>query len=377
MSKKITTEDIILRSKQTHGDKYEYNLISYYKMKDKVEIVCPIHGSFWQTPDHHIRGTGCPDCSRIELGKSKKDNAAKDFISKAISVHGEIYDYSNFEYKGNKIKLDIICQKHGVFKQTPSNHLSGFGCPNCGRERTELSRKLDTEDFFNRCNEIHKNFYSYPKKIYFNPDSIINIVCPKHGTFSIKARNHLWIGQGCSKCYEEVKGVNKRISWSEFIQAAIKYHGNTYRYDQTSFEMLSELIRIYCSKHGWFKQRGHRHIAGQGCPTCARQLHRGKWNSELLPQELRDSECNLYYFRLSGHLETFYKIGITNDVNRRKVTIERDSGYIIEVIKVLTGTLYSSMQLEESLHKEYIEYSYIPKIKFPGYTECFSTNVLE
>ena len=240
MSKKTTIEDIITRFKQTHGDKYEYDNVSYSKMKEKVEIICPIHGSFRQTPDHHIRGTGCPDCSRLLQGKLKKEDAEQNFISKALSVHGNIYDYPNFRYNGHKIKIEIICPIHGTFKQMPSNHLSGFGCPKCGRKRTEMSRKLSVEDFFNRCNETHKNFYSYPTKDYVNPESMITVICPKHGKFSIKARSHLWIKQGCCKCYEENRGINKRITWHEFINAAIKLHGDTYQYDQSSYKMLSE-----------------------------------------------------------------------------------------------------------------------------------------
>lgn len=376
MSKKTNSEEMIFRFKQTHGSKYDYQHVSFSKMKEKVEIICPIHGAFWQTPDHHIRGTDCPDCGRLQQGKLKKEKSAKSFILKAISVHGEFYDYTNSEYIGNKKKIEIICPTHGTFKQTPSNHLSGFGCAECGRERTEKSRKLSVQDFFNRCNEAHNNFFTYPIKDYINPESMISVVCPTHGKFLIKARNHLWIKQGCNMCFEENRGINKRISWPDFIQASIKCHGNIYQYDQSSFLMLSEPVQIYCKKHGWFEQRGHRHVSGQGCPTCARQLHRGKWKAELLPQELREINCNLYYFRLTGNSENFYKIGISNDVQRRRITIERQSGYSIEVVSILPSTLYSVMQLEESLHKEYFEYSYLPKNKFPGYTECFSIDIL-
>lgn len=379
MPSRTTNENIVSRFKLVHGDKYDYSLVSFSKMKEKVEIICPTHGIFLQTPDHHIQGTKCPNCSLIENGERKTKNSAKKFISKAVSVHGVIYDYSKSKYRGNKIKLEIICPKHGLFEQTPSNHLSGFGCLKCGRERTELSRKLEPHEFYDRCNQVHNNFYSYPNKNYLNPETKIQIVCPKHGMFEQKARNHLWIGQGCSECYSASKGLNRRILWSDFFQAAIKCHGNTYLYDEASFEMLSEPVRIFCKKHGWFEQRGHRHISGQGCPTCARQLHRGRWNSELLPDELKSIKCNLYYFRVDGNSETFYKIGITNDINRRKNTIERESGYCykIRVLQVLEGTLYSSMQLEELLLQEYSENSYTPKIKFSGYTECFSISVLE
>lgn len=375
MSEKINQENIILRFKQTHGEKYNYDKVLFSRMKSKVEIICSIHGSFWQTPDHHIRGTGCPECGRLYIGKQKKENAAKNFVSRASTIHNEFYDYTYSVYNGNKTKLKIVCPKHGFFEQTPSNHLFGFGCPNCGRERTENSRKLNINDFFTRCSAVHGDYYLYPNKIYDNPDSIILVTCPKHGDFSIKARNHLWIKQGCNKCFEENRGITRRIPWTEFIDSAIKCHGNIYEYDQSSYTMLSETIKINCKKHGWFEQRGHRHLAGQGCPKCARQLHRGKWNSELLPKELRDINCNLYYFRLTGNSEVFYKIGISNDVQRRKTTIERESGYSIEIVFVLPGTLYSAMQLEESLHEEYLEHFYLPINQFPGYTECFSKDV--
>ena len=27
-----------------------------------VCIICPIHGEFWQTPNNHLFGAGCPTC---------------------------------------------------------------------------------------------------------------------------------------------------------------------------------------------------------------------------------------------------------------------------------------------------------------------------
>ena len=55
----------------------------------------------------------------------------EEFIAKAKAVHGDMYDYSLVDYKGNKTKIKIICPIHGVFEQTPNSHLMGRGCPHC------------------------------------------------------------------------------------------------------------------------------------------------------------------------------------------------------------------------------------------------------
>lgn len=60
---------------------------------------------------------------------SKKLNI-NDFIKRSELIHINKYDYSLVEYVNNKTKVDIICPKHGKFKQTPKNHLiNKAGCP--------------------------------------------------------------------------------------------------------------------------------------------------------------------------------------------------------------------------------------------------------
>jgi hypothetical protein len=46
-----------------HGNKYDYSKAEYVNAKTKVEIICPEHGSFWQTPESHWRGSGCSSCA--------------------------------------------------------------------------------------------------------------------------------------------------------------------------------------------------------------------------------------------------------------------------------------------------------------------------
>ena len=55
----------------------------------------------------------------------------EEFIKKAREVHGDKYDYSKVEYVKSSTKVCIICKQHGVFLQSPKQHLSGQGCPIC------------------------------------------------------------------------------------------------------------------------------------------------------------------------------------------------------------------------------------------------------
>lgn len=56
-------------------------------------------------------------------------------INQFKEVHGDKYDYSLVEYKGTHTKVKIISE-HGIFEQSPSNHLSRQGCPIEGRKNT-------------------------------------------------------------------------------------------------------------------------------------------------------------------------------------------------------------------------------------------------
>lgn len=53
----------------------------------------------------------------------------EEFIYKCIEAHNNKYDYSLVKYKNTRSKIEIICKEHGVFSQTPQNHLKKQGCP--------------------------------------------------------------------------------------------------------------------------------------------------------------------------------------------------------------------------------------------------------
>jgi len=66
-------------AKKIHGNKYDYSKTVYIKNRENVEIICPVHGSFFQRPDKHLEGHGCPICKssrgeKLILNVLKKNN---------------------------------------------------------------------------------------------------------------------------------------------------------------------------------------------------------------------------------------------------------------------------------------------------------------
>ena len=62
MAKKLTQEEFVEKAIAKHGNKYDYSKAIYLGGKQKICIICPEHGEFWQQATSHILGHGCPKC---------------------------------------------------------------------------------------------------------------------------------------------------------------------------------------------------------------------------------------------------------------------------------------------------------------------------
>ena len=141
----LTTEKFISKSKLIHGEKYDYSKIDYKNCKTKVNIVCRYHGDFFQTPDGHLQGKGCPKCKGERIGELTS-LTPDEFLNRIRDIHGNKYDYSNVYYSGSKNKIEIGCKKHGKFKQTAGDHLSGRGCRHCKSSKNEQKIQMFLEE---------------------------------------------------------------------------------------------------------------------------------------------------------------------------------------------------------------------------------------
>ena len=190
------------------------------------------------------------------------------FTERSLLVHGTNYNYENVVIKSKNDKVSINCPHHGFFEQLPLNHISGQGCPKCAQYSRSVSQRYSQEQFIKTVKKIHGEKYDYSELEYINSQSKVKISCPIHGLFTMKANSH-YNGQGCPKCGRQIANEKLKLNFSEFLIRAINIHGNKYIYDDKSYINYTAKFNIICKDHGVFRQTPHSHISMKaGCPNC-------------------------------------------------------------------------------------------------------------
>ena len=118
-----------------HGDTYDYSRVVYVNSKDPVEIVCKAHGSFWQKPNAHLAGQGCPVCwenRRKAFGATRKADYKASFAERSARVHNGAYAILRLPEDSHDF-AKLNCPKHGDFEVRAYSHLDGHGCWTCGQ----------------------------------------------------------------------------------------------------------------------------------------------------------------------------------------------------------------------------------------------------
>lgn len=207
---RLTTEEFIIRANKIQGNKYDYSKVEYVDYMTKVCIICPEHGEFWQTPNKHLLGQGCPKC-----GNTKKLTLT-EFIERSRKIHADKYDYSKVKYINNGTKVCIICPDHGEFWQTPHNHLIGHGCPKCKNNKISDSETKTTEKFVLEARKVHGDKYDYSRTKYLSAKDKVCIICTEHGEFWQEASSHL-SGCGCPKCNHIISKAEIEIA--EYVRS--------------------------------------------------------------------------------------------------------------------------------------------------------------
>ena len=294
---RIQAEKAFIRFKEKanakFGGKYDYSKAVYIDRFTPIEIVCPIHGSFEQSPQGHlISPIGCKECVNEKL-RADQAFTKEEFIERARKVHGDKYDYSKVEYINNRTPITIICPKHGEFQQPPDGHLQGQGCKRCYYERLSASKLLTTEEFIKRAKEIHGDRYIYDVTEYKGMKEDVYIRCPIHGVFKQNANNHLH-GEGCSKCNPNTKSkledeIKRILSNVEYIQQKeFKFLNNGKGKLKIDFYLPQYSIAIECQGRQHFEPV--KHFNGEeGFKKCQDRDIRKK-------QLCEEHGIKLYYF---------------------------------------------------------------------------------
>lgn len=235
--KRVNLEKFISLATETHGDAYDYSNVVYVNATTPVEIVCKIHGSFWQEPYmHYSRENKCPKCAREGYRLTQEG-----FIRRSREKHGDKYDYSRTFYRTLVEPVTIGCPRHGEFTQVARSHLAGNGCGDCFIE----DRRGNTGDFIRQAKEIHGDKYDYSEVAYTTSKHPVTIICPTHGPFKKTPNQHLSTKSGCPVCIESkgeisIRAFMEKHGIRHIGQYVIKPHKYRYDFYLPDFNILIE-----------------------------------------------------------------------------------------------------------------------------------------
>lgn len=264
-----------------HNNKYKdgYGDVVYISCFTPIRILCPEpdDGYFTQKPSDHLQGNGCQKCGRRSIQKSQR-SSPEYFLQRAYEVHGDRYEYPDIEtsYVNAKTAITMICRKHGPYEQTPDDHLSGCGCPDCGKETIiEKATVWTQESFIAACKEKHQGFFEYSKTVFKGIHEKITVTCPVDGDFDQLAASHL--RHACDDCAIRERGKQRRLGKEKFVEMANELHGGKFDYSKFEYTNYTSPSTIICPKDGEFEQSPAQHLrkrtGGGDCPECSKKMY--------------------------------------------------------------------------------------------------------
>ena len=198
---------------------------------------------------------------------SRQVKAFNSFKEKATLKFANKFKYYESSYVNSATPTKIKCPIHGVFYQTPAEHLrSTFACAKCSGNYS-----YSTKEFIEECRKIHGDKYDYSKTKYTKSTDYTIVTCKQHGDFELKAYLHKQ-GQGCKDCGYLRNAENSTVSTSDFIRNYKRVHGSkNYSFDKTSYTKSHDSITVTCRKHGDFSFSAYQL---SNCPSCSKRNSR-------------------------------------------------------------------------------------------------------
>lgn len=260
---------------QKHGDTYILDDVEYVSMKKYVYPTCRKHGRFKICAYDFAHLRGCPHCGlenrkRTPFKRMRMNMSFDEFKAIAEPLHDYKYKYIRDSFINLKEKMKMICLIHGEFEQSPYSHLNGHGCNECGIIKRSLTQTTTNEEYIDKCTKVHNGYYIYTQTKYTGCYDDVDIICPKHGLFTVPAYSHLQ-GHGCRKCANESNALRLIKPLEEFIDDAKKVHPNEdIDYSKVKYCGAKIPVEIICPNGHHYFQSPNKHLSGHGCKYCAR-----------------------------------------------------------------------------------------------------------
>lgn len=238
----------------------------------------------------------------------------EDAIRVFRDVHGDRFDYSGFEYKGQHVHGEIICRDHGAFRATFHTHQRREGsCEMCRREAR-------TRVFVERVRSLFGDKFSFERMDYVDNSTPIVLTC-KHGDFVVYPLN---VGRnkntGCRYCTGEAK---RESQGRKIVGRFRSVHGKKYGYSKFHYQDMHSPGTITCPKHGDFEMSAANHLSNHGCWKCKSNAPSAQENAWVSAIEMEIGEVAVR----DASVKTSARGRSMIDAVFGKVAVEYDGSY--------------------------------------------------
>lgn len=273
MGKKLTQDEWIEIASKKWQKIYDYSQVKYVTSKDKVTVICKVHGPWQVLPVNHVSGgRGCPKCG-IQKNRLNLIKPVEKFIEQARKIHGSRYSYDASSYAGAKTPIAITCPDHGIFFQSPEVHLRPHYCPRCSKKsRQEKEKNVSVLDVQKRIHESSKGVVSLIEKTFSTINSKADFLCSIHGTYKRLVNTALHSKHPCVECSRLAQGRGS-IEIDCIKSKVNEKFGAKYSYEiSTAKNLRKTKLKFTCNLHGQFNIAYPSLSRSPGCPDCARQI---------------------------------------------------------------------------------------------------------
>jgi rubrerythrin/ribosomal protein L40E len=256
-------------------------------------VLCRLHNKTFNIDCRNLINSGATACRQCEYIKRSTwritpfDVYIENLKQKQPELY-EKYDVLSDGWTGSSGRIKYICPLHGEKITDAGSFINGHGCKDCGVIKCTKQLFKDTEYFITEAKKIHGDRYDYSTSNYTAWKKPINIICRKHGEFTLTNAGYHLQKDGkkgnCPICTKEEYKNKRSIKKDEWI-----YRSNTvtrkvnikYDYSDIVYIDFGSIVKnISCPYHGYFNQMARQHMYGAGCRQCGyEQIRRARTKS--------------------------------------------------------------------------------------------------
>lgn len=234
--KRLTNEEVKLRIKDIHGNKYDLSKVNYRNRRTKIEVICREHGVWLTLPEQLFRGQGCPVCG----GKTVTKNNSLGLNFQSLVSEWDYYKNSmspNEISYGSSKKVWWTCPEGHSYDMSPKTRTrkgKEQNCPYCSNRRIDNTNSIRTlkPEWVEEWN-FKKNKKHSPDSLGISSNFNVWWICVEGHEWLSSPNDRLNYDTGCPNC--SISGYKTELEGFLYLHVVRVNNKLGFKYGITNF----------------------------------------------------------------------------------------------------------------------------------------------